>query len=880
MESAEISVGAGAPDQLDPAYQLDFDPNAGLDMEGFDYAQFPQDEHIFTEDIADDATALKPDALLEGVDQGSDAASAAQHDQATNATQETGYDAELQVEYQEEIGYDDDDLVDTNINADLSIAEVAETEVGLADVLPQNHLDPDLAQFADGSHMETLAHGKDASWDEDITFEEHGENVNSQDDAGVAAEEGLAEEDAVKHPENNDLAVADFDDEAAHEQFAAEHHDNDLEDVLDDLSHSLVDAPDLEVLYNEDCYSLFGTLDDDPESYFLSDVQELDRPLSQFLSALRAVISDEIAPTDEVVIRFDPLNLEFGERSNEKFLGRSFREILDCHTAVSRVRGFPADPVIHLAVRRDSEDHFLELLAEAELGKGSPHSAEDSEMSENLDEVSPAEDLGDGQTQDDASETGSSDQACDESEHAATEHLEDKDESELETGPGEDDVAEEEQQELEVDASAPQPPSTGPEALEGEGFSEDIPAATPQYEVAEDAADEEQVWEGQVAGDDAGEEQTWDEQTAVDDRTAPQDADVSLEVFDETTHQPIEQQDGNELVEATASSTVDEAPAHENETHEQEAGSNGKYPPFLPPTIQVSLPGSGRPVSGTSEQRARTSPSPVTQEQADSWEIDYSDDEDQVIPNGAQEDEAPPAPGSRRQLATASALRTGSKLARNSSVESLCTIEPSDSSDVSMTFSFDIEANKHFPQDDDLIISFDDDHDLPTIHEEGNEFDEYSLTHDASENIADEAAGLDTAEATAEYITQGLENGVHVAAAAETASVHTSTTLNGDEIDYDEENGVDEPSTPDANTQQSGAASGADNDEIDWENDEDEHEQQPASRDGGAEYGESRDAAPTPPSVAGKRSRADETESQADETGMPACRSLKRLRLR
>ncbi|KAG7290786.1 hypothetical protein NEMBOFW57_000789 [Staphylotrichum longicolle] len=840
MESAEISVGAGAPDQLDPAYQLDFDPNAGLDMEGFDYAQFPQDEHIFTEDIADDATALKPDALLGAVDQGSHAASAAQHDQATNATQETGYDAELQVEYQEEIGYDDDDLVDTSINADLSIAEVAETEVGLVDVLPQNHPDPDLAQFADGSHMETLAHDKDASWDEDINFEEHSENVNSQDDAGIVAEEGLAEEDAVEHPENHDLAVADFDDETAHEQFAAEHHDNDLEDALDDLSHSLVDAPDLEVLYNEDCYSLFGTLDDDPESYFLSDVQELDRPLSQFLSALRAVISDEIAPTDEVVIRFDPLDLEFGERSNEKFLGRSFREILNCHTAVSRVRGFPADPVIHLAVRRDSEDHFLELLAEAELGKGSPHSAEDSEMSENLDQVSPAEDLGDGQTQDNASETGNSDQAPDESEHTATEHVEDKDESELETGPGEDDVAEEEQQELEVDASAPQPPSTGAEALEGERLSEDIPAATPQYEVAEDAADEEQVWEGQVAGDDVGEEQTWDEQTAEDDRTAPQDADVSLEVFDEGTHQPIEQHDGNELVDATASSTVDEAPAHENETHEQEAGSN--------------------------EQPTRKSQSPATHEQADDWEIDYSDDEDQVVPNRVQEDQAPPAPGFRRQSATASALRTGSKLARNSSAETLCTVEPSDSSDVSMTFSFDIEANKHFPQDDDLIISFDDDHELPTIHEEGNEFDEYSLTHDASENIADEAAGLDTAGPTAEYITQGSENGVHVAAAAETASVHTSTTLNGDEIDYDEENGVDEPSTPDANTQQSGVASGADNDEIDWENDEDEHEQQPASRDGGAEYGESRDAAPTPPSVAGKRSRTDETESQADET--------------
>jgi hypothetical protein len=68
-------------------------------------------------------------------------------------------------------------------------------------------------------------------------------------------------------------------------------------------------------------------------------------------------------------------------------------------------------------------------------------------------------------------------------------------------------------------------------------------------------------------------------------------------------------------------------------------------------------------------------------------------------------------------------------------------------------------------------------------------------------------------------------------------------------------------------------------DEIDWENDEDEDEQQSTSDHEGAELEESNETAPSPPSVAGKRSRTDEAESLADETGMPVCPPPKRLRM-
>jgi hypothetical protein len=160
--------------------------------------------------------------------------------------------------------------------------------------------------------------------------------------------------------------------------------------------------------------------------------------------------------------------------------------------------------------------------------------------------------------------------------------------------------------------------------------------------------------------------------------------------------------------------------------------------------------------------------------------------------------------------------------------------------------------------------------------------EEYTITYDMSENLADDDEGtqeLDVAETANESASKNSESSGRVAAAAETASIHTSTTINGDdEIDYDDEDAVDHSSAPaDDGAQQPSAVSGMDNDEIGWENDEDEYEQQPASGDDGVDTEESMEATLTPPSVAGKRSRTDEAESLADETGM--CRVPKRARL-
>jgi len=728
MENTAISLEAGPPEHLDQGFQLDFKSNdelEGFETEGFDFGldrSYEEAEHVLTEQNPDDAyeqveqilTGEVTDAAAADADAELDLTDPEVHPATAGdeqvQTTEVAEDTKSDVGYQDEIGYEDEDHLTTDVNADLSITEAGETESGLPEYLPEDHHES--APQVDDSLPEMSLQDNDASWDQEIDFGEHDESTKPQDSLGNANEAESSE-----RQEGEDLTV---DDETAHEQVATDRHDVDLEEELENLAHSISEVPDIEVLYNQECYSLFGTPGDDPDSYFLSDVEELNRPLSQLLSALRAVISDDVAPTDELVIRFDPLDLEFGERSNEKFLNRSFREILDCHLTLRRVPGVSTDPVIHLTVRRDSEDHFLEILADAERVKDSPSSAEDSEMSENLDEGDRTNPVGDEQVQDGVSENANLDEYQGEGEHAAADHFQ----SELEAALGHEDVAEEH----EYGHAAP---NAAGQAFDGEENFEDTLVEANSHEFAEAGAVEEQAWEEQTEND----------------ANVPQHSEASPEAAGGHDHQTLERHDDSGSAETADLNAVDGVAASDDREPKHEAGAN----------------------------------------------------------------------------------------------------------------------------DDDLILAFDDEPGLSTIREEGDEFDEYTITYDAADNTVNDAGITqeleDTAATSNESVGKHSELGASVGAVAETASVHTSTTINGDEIDYDEEETADDTFAPvDNSAHESLSASGAGHDEIDWENDEDEDEEQPANEDAGAEYEESTEPAPTPPSVSGKRSRTDETESLADET--------------
>ncbi|KAL2181430.1 uncharacterized protein P884DRAFT_265886 [Thermothelomyces heterothallicus CBS 202.75] len=947
MEHAGLSVDSGPPDQLDLGFQLDLKANAehddldakrydlGLDRSYEDPEQAlpgedPEDayeemEQLSAEEASDDVDA-EPELDLT-VSEAHQATASGEHIQNTELADS---DARDNVEYQDEIGYEDDDHLATGVNAGESNTEAGEADGGLPSIPSETHLEA--ASQTDDSHHEASIQENDESWNRgDIDLEPHNENTESQ---GSLSHTNEAE------PSEHEQGGLDPVDEFTPEQCNADHYDGNLEEELETLAHTVSEIPDIEVIYNQECYSLFGTSDDDPDSYFLSDVKDLDRPLSQFLSALRAVISEEIAPSDELLIRFDPLDLEFGERSNAKFLNRTFREILDCHSTLRRVPGVSADPVIILTVRRDSEEHFLEILADAERVKNCSPDADDSELSENADERSRTSAL---DVHDEASERADPGDYEDEGGDAAANHLQESGPLESEVALDHEDVAEEHEhehvpqhstseREFVAEEHMEDPRSweihdtaehvgdvPGEETLEAEEHTKEAPdeenlntmehfedapgdgtldaennveednveeapdeetldtsehfedaagevisnteehnGETPDgetfgsnedLEVApdEEVPDAEEHLEnvpGESHSEDIGESGSWNEQTG-DDSGVPQHP---LEETDEHDYHMAEQHDDGsveESAEVPGSSAVEAAVPEDGEP-EHGADSNG----------YDSKSGEAPKLSGTSQQPALPAfgSNSTVKEQGFS-EIVSPDDGDEVTRGGDLEHKASMS-GSRAQSLASPRHGTIPKWVCASSSEPLCTSKALQPSNITVTVLSD--ANKLAYQDNDLILAFDDEPDPSTINEDADEDGEYAITYDATDTAPGEA------ERVRELATAATSG---ESAAVETASVHTSTTMDGDEeIDYNPEETADDAFAPRNDRSQQSVVPGVNHDEIDWENDEDEYEERLASQYASVDHEESKESVLASPGGSGKRSRTDEEESLADKT--------------
>ncbi|KXX79079.1 hypothetical protein MMYC01_203059 [Madurella mycetomatis] len=899
MEQAGLSVEPGSVGQLEPDFQLEFDPEAEAeaDADGFDIrldGAYDEVEQGSGEPVVDQSTDLNPAPEI-GYEDEEERAESAIHEQAHSETTEdsgkrTEAELEAEVEYQDEIGYEDEDAIATDIDADLGSTEPAEINAVESNVSSEGQSES--VRVGEDVSNEAPASGEDAILHQDVDSDEHCENTDPQDNLVDDDEEKTADSTASDH-----LTAQEFE-EMDHEQYNVDRHDepypapSDIDKAIQDLADSLAQVPNIEVLYNETCYSLFGTSDDDPESYFLSDVGELDRPLSQFFASLRAVISSEIGPTDELMIRFDPLDFEFGERSNEKFLSRSLREILDCHAALAaKDSSISPVPTIQLIVQRDSEEHFLELLADVERGDDHSNHSEDLEASEMHDELSLTSLPNDGQVQHESPEGVHSDESS-ANDHdvfdaahqdtAAVQPIEGKDESRFETVPDRDDVTREEEYNFQVDADGSRSPSISQDGLGDEDLEPDYPKTQSHFdEHPEETADEDQDWV---------------EQAEDDEPTASGHAELPLEGSDEpqTVHQA-----GNESGETADLRTADGASTPVDNRYDQEAASNGKYPPSIfpvyyspyrkqPPSVLhhddllIDKLDDGEPIISvprTEHEPACTSQALCTHarahapglEEAEFWEIDYSDGEYEPSPCSALAGQCA-THGRLSSVSLPLELKANSNMHSTNPAGPPCVGKVAERDNTNITFSSTDDANMLAHQGDDLVLALDEAPDLETARDgEGDGYDEYTITYNATENTTDDTEGVDgTYESLIGYDASDSatnNNGAQVAAAAETASVQTSATFDGDEIDYEERNAADDLHTVESDSaQQPLTALGGEDDEIDWENDGDEYEQQPASADEGVEYEERKENALTPSSLAGKRNRTDETESLADET--------------
>ena len=355
-----------ADPQADPEdYFLDLDAGADAAVEDFDFrldGAYEAAEDTSAE-AADGAAAGTSTVFEIGYDEDEAVVEPPEVDSTTAG--EVGYvSEEIGIEYQDEIGYEDEE---PDVNGAVTDTRMGVSGTSGAEQSKDIHEEPH--GFDDQDQVLEVERATEI--DRDSTFGEPGEDlllhdgIDGPDDGEVSALNAGADPSAdTTDGGSTQRSYLD------HEQTPASGLE-DLQETPADISSVSIAStlPEVTVHYNQGRYSLVGAPSDDPDSYFLSDVKELDGSLSQFLASIRVVISDEIAPEDELVVRIDALDLEFGEKSNQKFLRRSFHDILRCFSALSLESPKNSQELeLDLVMRRDCEMRFIELLQEAGLG--------------------------------------------------------------------------------------------------------------------------------------------------------------------------------------------------------------------------------------------------------------------------------------------------------------------------------------------------------------------------------------------------------------------------------------------------------------------------------------------------------------------------------
>lgn len=323
-----------------------------------------------------------------------------------DALEETGEDAleDTGMDYQDEIGYEDEDPSAGNAVVDQGTGGTGtpsmEKSQGISEKQEQH-------QDKVGNGTAPMDTTLDPQGDRSLDCDESNQEQPPQDGFGDYGEENMLG--------LND--AADLDVETTDESAQQSHVSNGRTPAsgLDDFDESggVSNTPstvsEITVHYNQGQYALIGAPNDDPDSFFFSDEKQLDGPLSQFLASIREVISDELTLEDEVTIRIDALNLEFGEKSSQIFLNRSFREVITCYSILASNSSRPYDPHnldLELLVRRDCESRFLELLEEAGIVGELSHLPDNPDYFQGEDDSASAQDEGEDEGDDEGENEG------------------------------------------------------------------------------------------------------------------------------------------------------------------------------------------------------------------------------------------------------------------------------------------------------------------------------------------------------------------------------------------------------------------------------------------------------------------------------------------
>ncbi|KAK1828441.1 hypothetical protein QBC39DRAFT_374678 [Podospora conica] len=751
--------------------------------------------------------------------------------------------ADASIEYQDEIGYEDDES---------ALPDAANTTTEEASVLhPEQSGDTE-----QDVHQQNVTEPQEEEYDE--------QSYADENKAPDALDGPLQQEDATgQDDDNGGQHVVDSAQESAH-QSEVDHgrtpasNTDDVENADSDASDSSTLDLDIVVHYNQGQYALVGDPTADPDTYFFSDENVLTWPLSHFLASIRTVISDEVSAGDELCIRVESLDFEFGEKSSKKFLDRSFFDIIKCFVGLagnSRLAQDSSTLNLALMVRRDCEDHFCELLTEAGLA----HDEGDEDVDASSGDEVHDDSLADADPEDHDVEPDTADAAAEGDDEAEgdgdevgmyfTEAFEDMDDTMGDTfdlemgmpGPSEQPGAEAgDEQNVEVHPGDDQ--QDGHDGADDPGHEERATADEPGDDDVDFSAD---------LGGELGADPTNEESELAGDVPDQAEEAVNNDWYEEAETGAGEDV-GVEEVNATNPAGA---------TTEQGSTQNGNTPPFL---------------SSTTPEHSTRQTTQSSWREADEDLIDYTDDDEPPLAVAHSASKRKPSPSAqdispkRRKIeasrwAVASwsvedSEAHGSSHATNSLSTSDTTLETSSQTLPQSA----VNAGQPEEEEEDLY-DYDDEDDFPTSPPpsssppQATTHVDFGFTLDAESGLSaaldesgDVGSALEVEQGQASmnnsHLVSNVPNGVG------SVSNHTSrtSTVIGDDVETQGSSLLDST----FNDVPPSTESQGDQDEIDWENDGEENEDQ-------APLAQTQTQTTSSPSA--KRTRTNEPESLDEE---------------
>lgn len=318
------------------------DDNESYQMEDADLI------HDETEEIIETEVAMADPFQMLNADDGNTVAYTEEHDIGLFFNQQEGHDETL-------VG---DGLQDSgNISHHEENVPASEDMVPHDDALPT-----DESTFQE---VEGVGKGESHHQSQDSTPPSHSPAAAPEEPGSPPTSIPGPDPPVVTH-ESND-AIPEPDHSSSHEDSAKSDEPSSAERTYD-----LSNAYAMKVVYQSVEYALFSTSEsDDPDSFFLSDIAIMEKPLSDLFKAIREIIHDDLAEEDELCLSFEDLGLET-EEASIYIQDITLARILTLYESLLRNDGIDSARPLYLVLgtKMNFRSRFLNLHQGASQGKG------------------------------------------------------------------------------------------------------------------------------------------------------------------------------------------------------------------------------------------------------------------------------------------------------------------------------------------------------------------------------------------------------------------------------------------------------------------------------------------------------------------------------